>query len=122
MVFVADQLFLSYRLRGGAAPAIIRSWEKLVRTFPYSRLARGASTLRVHAVSGNEPPLFETSFEPPVDPETVLSTAREFASADAGIALDTYWDLWQYDKDWKLSPARVSLMCFGPEFESDRED
>lgn len=119
---VADQLFLSYRLRGAGAPNIVRSWEKLVRTFPYSRLARGASTLRIQAVSNLEPPLFETSFDPPVEPETVISTAREYAAADAGIAFDTWWDLWQFDKDWQLAPARVSLMCFGPEFESDRED
>jgi len=38
------------------------------------------------------------------------------------MALETYWDLWQYDKEWSLAPARVTLAAFCPEFESDRED
>jgi hypothetical protein len=33
--------------------------------------------------------------------------------------LETRWDLWQADPDWKLAPAPAALCCFGPEFERD---
>jgi hypothetical protein len=42
--------------------------------------------------------------------------AKDFQNADACYRLETWWDLWQFDTDWKLAPARVALCCFGPEF------
>jgi hypothetical protein len=90
--------------------------------FPYSRLSKGETILRLQAVSQIEPTLFEHSFETPPDPEAVMIAVREFATGDSAMALDTWWDLWQFEKDWKLTPARVTLACFGPEFEADRED
>src|SRR5205823_8108084 len=29
------------------------------------------------------------------------------------------WDLWQYDGEWKLQPATVTLACYGPRFDDD---
>src|SRR5262249_9726961 len=43
----------------------------------------------------------------------------EFAHADCCVELDASWDLWQRREDWNLEPAPVTLMCFGPRFESD---
>ena len=38
------------------------------------------------------------------------------ADADSYYRLETWWDLWQFETDWKLAPARVALCCVGPEF------
>ena len=114
---MADQLYLTYRLRGFSPANMLRHYEKLLRAFPYSRLSSGASVLRVYAVSATEPVLFERSFDDPPDAAAILEAAKPFAAADCGILLDTRWDLWQFEKDWELMPARVTLSCFGPEYE-----
>ncbi|MGH9631329.1 MAG: hypothetical protein ACRD7E_23745 [Bryobacteraceae bacterium] len=115
---MADQLYLSYILRGYTENNMLRHYEKMLRTFPYSRLSKGASVLRIHAVAETEPALLERAFEDPLDLDAVLAAAREAQSGDSAVMLESRWDLWQYDPDWKLTPARVMLSCFGPQFES----
>ena len=120
---MSDLLFLSWRLQSSTAPNVVRSYEKLLRSFPWSQLSRGATTVRVVAVATGEPAFFEESLEHPVDIEQLLSVVREYAAADVSLIVDGYWDLWQFEKgEWKLMPARVALEAYGPEFESDRED
>jgi hypothetical protein len=119
---MADQLFLSYRLRGYTESNMLRHYERLLRLFPFSRLSTGASVLRIAAVSMNEPPLFERSMQDPVDVDLLLASAREFTTSDCAVQVDSWWDLWQYDQDWKLTPTRVTLLSFGPTFEHDSND
>lgn len=99
-----------------------RAFGKLLRQFPFSKLTRTASTLRIKAVSEQEPDLFEESFPHPVDVDSALAFISQSADSDCSVILETQWDLWQHEKEWKLMPSRVSLVCFGPDFESDRED
>ena len=51
---------------------------------------------------------------------------REFAADDCCTLIDAFWDLWQLEvgesRDWKLGPASVTLLCFGPEFENESGD
>jgi hypothetical protein len=119
---VADQLFLSYRFNGYTAQTALRQYEKLLELFPWSRLSSGVTNLRIHAVSPQEPPLFETSFEDPPDKQKLLSAVREFACADGGIYTDTWWDLWQFDRQWQVRPSRVTLAGFAPGFQSGADD
>ena len=116
---MADQLYLSYWLRGFGENHMLRHYEKLLRIFPFSRLARQASTFKVIAVGFDEPTLFETAFPPPVDVTKVVAAARDFVHADSCYRLETWWDLWQHEADWELMPVRVTLCCFGPEFEHE---
>lgn len=105
------------------AQQVVRGFEKLLRAFPYSKLTRAASTLVIQAVQEGEPPLFEESYDAPFDPEQALAAVREHAAADVAIALDAWWELWQHEKqEWKLTPSRVTLAAFCPEFVSDRDD
>lgn len=119
---MADQLYLSYRLRGFTAATMLRYYEKLLRSFPFSRLTTSASTLRVHAIAATEPPVYESGYDNPPDLDKVLAAAREFSGADTGAYLDTQWDIWQFNKEWKLTPSAVTLGCFAPAFESESED
>lgn len=51
------------------------------------------------------------------DPSVVVEAAREFTHDDCACEVDAAWDLWQFDDDWKLAPAAVTLGCFGPAFD-----
>jgi hypothetical protein len=113
---MADQLYLSYLLRNYSEQNMLRHYEKLLRLFPFSRLAQQASTFKIIAVDYSEPAVVEIPYAPPVPIDGVLAVARDFENADSCYRLETWWDLWQFDREWKLAPARVALCCFGPEF------
>jgi hypothetical protein len=119
-LFMADQLYLSYWLRNYSEQNMLRNYEKLLRLFPFSRLARQLSTFKVTPVNYNEPVVLEIPFPAPVAIEQVLAAAKDFQNADCCYRLESWWDLWQFEKEWRLAPVRVALCCFGPEFE--RED
>jgi len=119
---MADQLYLSFRLRNYSSQNMLRHYEKLLRIFPFSRLARQASTFKVLAVDYNEPPVAEVPYPPPVPIDAVLAVAKDFQNPDSCFRLESWWDLWQFDGDWKLTPARVALCCFGTEFEHESDD
>jgi hypothetical protein len=119
---MADRLFLSYRLLGYTASNMVRHYEKMLRTFPFSKLSDAPRTLRVHAVSFVEPALYEESFAPDVSLDTIVPVIREYLAPDCAAVLESDWDLWQHDSDWQVTPARVELQCFGPAFETDSDD
>jgi hypothetical protein len=119
---MADQLYLSYQLRNFNAQNMLRHYEKLLRIFPFSRLARQPSTFKVLAVDYNEPPLIEIPYPPPLPLDAALAVAQDFLNPDACYRLESWWDLWQFEGDWKLEPSRVALCCFGPQFEHESDD
>jgi hypothetical protein len=119
---VSDQLYLSLWIPGFAPDSMLRHFGKLLRTFPFSRLRPGLSSLRVYALEFVEPPLFEGSFPEGAEVETVLQTAREFENPDCAYVVEGLWELWRLEGEWKLKPAPVSLHCYGPEFENDLDD
>lgn len=115
---MADQLYLSYWLRGFTEHNMLRHFEVLLRKFPFSRL-RPQLALTINAIELAEPALLERDF-PDGDIAAVIETAKEHAHADCAYAVDAAWDIWQHDAEWKLRPAPVRLNCFGPLFPSER--
>jgi hypothetical protein len=118
---MADQLYLSYWLRNYSEQNMLRHYEKLLKLFPFSRLARQPSTFKVLAVDYNQPPMLEIPFPAPIPLEQVIAAAKDFQNADCCYRLESWWDLWQFDSKWELTPARVALSCFGPEFEKEND-
>jgi hypothetical protein len=114
---MADQLYLSYWLRNFSEPTMLRHYEKLLRLFPFSRLAKQPSTFKVIAVNYAEPIVLEVPYPPPVPIDDILAAAKEFQNPDSCYRLETWWDLWRFTTDWKLEPTRVALACFGPDFD-----
>ncbi len=114
---MADQLYLSYWLRNFSEPNMLRHYEKLLRLFPFSRLAKQPSTFKVLAVDYSEPIVVEIPYPPPVPVDAILAAAKDFQNPDSCYRLETWWDLWQFTDEWKLEPTRVALCCFGPEFD-----
>ncbi len=123
---VPDRLYFSCRIQGDTAANTLRQFGKMLGVFPFSKLARRGPVLRVYGVELAEPAILEREF--PVSPDVaamtadILEAAREFMLPDCACEVDTFWDLWQYDGEWKLLPATVTLACFGPEFENDHDD
>jgi hypothetical protein len=119
---MSDRLYLSCWVRAYSADSMLRHYSKLLELFPFSKLSQRPQTLRVHGVSHAEPPIVEKPFEPNIPGLEMLAAAREFAAADCSVDIESAWDLWQFDGEWKLTPAPVTLTCFGPGFEQDSDD
>jgi hypothetical protein len=119
---VTDQLFLSIWLDRAGKKNRVRQFEKLLRLFPFSQRDQPQSVISILAVNNTEPPLLERPATGPVDIDELMATLSDYTGEDVAYSVEGWWDLWIYDGDWKLSPARVLLSCFGPEFDncSDR--
>lgn len=117
---MADRLYLSYWVGGFNAANMLRHYEKMLRLFPFSRLRRADSVFRIHAVSYAEPLLAEQPVAPPPDAGAIAAAAMEFTAPDVCYEVESAWDLWTWDGDWKLAPSVVTLSCFGPEFEREQ--
>lgn len=97
---------------------MLRHYEKVLRLFPYSRLMAGASVFKIIPIEYSEPARIEESYAMPESIDKVLASAREFLDPDSTYRLETWWDLWQFEKgEWKIEPSRAILNCFGPEFQ-----
>jgi hypothetical protein len=102
--------------------SMIRHYQKVLEVFPYSKLRRGESMFRIYAIEYSEPALLEVPVAAPVNPAAVIAAAKEFQNADACYELETAWDLWTFDQEWKLAPSRVLISCFGPEFDRETDE
>lgn len=116
---MADQLYLSYWLRDFTPLSMLHQYSKVLGAFPYSKLEQSQSSLRIWAVSFREPALIEETFLMPDEGEAVVEACTAFQNADCCYELSTAWDLWHRENEWKLGPAGVELICYGPEFEGE---
>lgn len=119
---MSDRLYLSCWLRNWNESSMLRHFQKLLELFPFSQLAQRGPEGRVYALEHAEPPQSEQVFAPGADPLVMIETAREFMHDDCLCEVDAAWDLWQFEADWKLAPAAVTLACFGPVFENEIGD
>jgi hypothetical protein len=115
---MADQLYLSCWTRGFTALNMLAQYEKLLRKFPFSRLAPKA-VLRVYAFELSEPPALERDFSGVIEVDAIIAAAREYHHPDCAYLLETAWDIWQFEHEWRLRPAAVTAACYGPLFPSE---
>jgi hypothetical protein len=117
-----DRLFLSVGLPNDSALQVRTAYEKVLKLFPISRLAPRV-TARVTAISHAEPFLKEQSYLGEDSLAQWGRELREWSTADLCVEAETAWDLWQKEPDgWRLAPAAVVLLGYGPEFERDQEE
>ncbi len=119
---MADLLYLSYWLRGFSEENMLRQLEHALLLFPFSAASGGVTTLRIYALEYAEPPLLETFYDVPPEVDAVIGAAAEFRAADCAYLAGGFWDLWQHNGGWRLTPAPVVLGCYGPQFENDLGD
>jgi hypothetical protein len=116
-----DQLSLSIWLDRNGRENRLRHFSTLLKSFPFSQQEQPQSTVSVHGIDSTEPPLLERPMNGPVDVSEVLPVFDDFTGDDVAYAVESWWDLWQFEGDWKLAPASVTLSCFGPEFDNGTE-
>lgn len=118
-VRVADQLYLSLWLDLPRPESRMRHFEAMLRLFPFSqRDNQPQTTVSVLAIDETEPPLLEHPMNGPIDVEDVIGLIKEYRGSDIAHRVEGWWDLWQYEGEWKLASARVILSCFGADFDS----
>jgi hypothetical protein len=115
---VTDQLFLSIWLDRTAPANRLRQFESLLRLFPFSQREQPQSLISVLAIDLTEPPLLERPVNGPLDPGEVVSILTDYNGEDIAYEVESWWDVWTFEEDWKLGPSRVLLSCFGPEFDN----
>jgi hypothetical protein len=116
-----DQLSLSVWLERSSRANRMRHFEKLLRLFPFSQREQGQSTILIQALDSTEPPLLERPVNGLVDVSEVLEIFNDYKGDDIAYGLDSWWDLWQFQGDWVLAPARVGISSYGPEFDNGTE-
>jgi hypothetical protein len=114
---MSDRLYLSCRIKGASDLTLLRHFEKILDVFPFSKLARRGPIVRVLVLEASEPPVVEREFELGAGTPELLAVAREFFQTDCSVEIDAGWDLWQFDTEWKLRPAPVTLACMGSRFD-----
>ena len=115
-----DHLSLCCWLEAAAARDPRSAFGTLLGLFPFSRLTRQPSALRILAVDRATPALFERSYPAPVSPDDIRAATADFAGPDLAYELETWWDLWQQSGEGgSVAPARVTLAALGPEFDSE---
>ncbi len=115
---MTDQLYLSIWLDRHAQANRLRHFQKMLRSFPFSQREQPQSTVSVQAIDLTEPPVLEKAVNGPIDLAEIESAFAEFQGEDIAYELESWWDLWQFDGDWKLKPTRVTLCCFGRQFDN----
>jgi hypothetical protein len=118
---MSDRLYLSFTLPGFGFRNMFRHFERMIGVFPFSR-QEARVVLKTYAIEFAEPPAAELVLECPPDPAAVVRAAAGFTHPDSVCQLDAWWDLWQFDGDWRLAPAGVSMLCFGPDFAASDGD
>lgn len=95
----------------------------MLSLFPFSQREQPQSTVSIQAIDLTEPPLLEKAINGPIDLAEIEPVFAEYDGDDIAYELESWWDLWQFDGEWKLKPTRVSLSCFGRQFDNgtDRE-
>ncbi|HEY7210501.1 MAG TPA: hypothetical protein VH477_09540 [Bryobacteraceae bacterium] len=115
---MTDQLSLSIWLTRAAQNSRLRQFEKLLRVIPFSQRPQPQSIVSIRAVDDTEPPLLERPLNGPVEISEVLDVFKDYSGGDVTYELESWWDLWQFQDDWKLVPARIVLTCFGPAYDN----
>ncbi len=99
----------------------MQHFERMLALFPFSQREQPQSVVSIQAIDTTEPPLLERPVTGPPDVSDIISTFREYQGDDVAYRVESWWDLWQFDEDWELRPARVALACFGLQFDNGTE-
>ncbi len=118
---VTDQLSLAIWLDRHSRANRLAHFEKLLHLFPFSQREQPPTVISIHAIDATEPPLLERPVNGPVDAAELMPMLQDYRGEDVAYRIESWWDLWQFDDEWKLAPARVALLCFGPEFNNGTE-
>jgi hypothetical protein len=117
---VPDPLYLSLWFPSFTEQDMMAHALSALRQFPFSEVRPGVQYLAVHPVSWNEPTILERRFSPGVAPEDAIGAASDLLHDDYAYIFEADWDLWTLEptnKQWALTPSRVTIIAQGEEFD-----
>lgn len=120
---MADQLYLNLWFPSFEEPEILPRLLSVLKQFPFSGQRPGVAFMSVHALSWQEPALFEQTFDYGTDPEQAMGLAQEFLHSDNAFQIEAFWDLHvperegDLDDKWVLRPQTVRFIAYGTEFD-----
>ena len=120
---MADQLYLNLWFPSFDEIEILPRLLSVLQQFPFSVQRPGVASMSIHALSWQEPALFEQTFDYGTDPEIALKMAEEFLHSDNAYEINAFWDLHipeqqgDLDETWVLRAQPVQLIAFGTEFD-----
>jgi hypothetical protein len=96
-------------------------FERFLATVPLAGELPGFTELIIRAVDSTETPIEEYDLRGQIlTPAEITELARASHAADVSFELAARWDLWTLDIEsasWKKSPERLTLSCFGPDYD-----
>lgn len=116
---MADRLYLSLWLENHSALGMHRKFSSALSRFPFSTQFPQAY-LRISAVDPTEPALVEQVFVVPAQLPDLFEAMEKWRATDSCFEVEAFWDLYQERPEgWRLTPTRVNLFFFGPEYPTD---
>ena len=116
---MADRLYLSLWLENHSALGMHRKFAAALSRVPFSTQFPQAY-LRITAVDPTEPALLEQVFVVPSQLPELFEAMEKWRASDSCFEVEAFWDLYQERPEgWRLTPTRVNLFFFGPEYPSD---
>jgi hypothetical protein len=120
---MADQLYLNLWFPSFNEDQMLPRLLSVVKEFPFSAKRPGVAFIGIHAVSWQEPEIFEQTFDYGTDPDLAINMAQDFVHADNAYVVEAYWDLHvaeqegDLDEKWILQPQPVRFIAHGIEFD-----
>lgn len=118
-ILMADRLYLSLWLENHSALGMHRKFAAALSRFPFSTQFPQAY-LRITAVDPTEPALLEQVFVVPAQLPELFEAMEKWRATDSCFEVEAFWDLYQQRPEgWRLTPTRVNLFFFGPDYPND---
>jgi hypothetical protein len=118
---MADSIYLSLWFPSFSLPEMLPRALGVMKHFPFSEQRPGIGYVGVHAVSFNEPVIFQETFDFRADPEHAVRIASEFLHDDNAYEFEALWDLWVPTSDddprWIVRPQPVTFLVHGLRFD-----
>lgn len=118
---MADAIYLSLWFPSFSTPEMLPRALALMKQFPFSESRPGIGYVGVHAVSFNEPVIFQETFDFRADPGHAVHIAAEFLHDDNAFEFEALWDLWvptdDDDPRWIARPQPVTFLVHGLRFD-----
>jgi hypothetical protein len=116
---MADRLYLSLWFPTFSQADILPKSLCVLQQFPFATERPGIGYVAVHAVSRNEPLVYEETFDFRASPEHAIEIATEFLHEDNAYEFEALWDLWTPAEDggWVRAPRAVTFIAHGLEFD-----
>lgn len=119
---MADRLYLSIWLENHSALGMHRKFASALSRFPFSTQFPQAY-LRISAFDPTEPALVEQVFVVPAELPELFEAMEKWRASDSCFEVEAFWDLYQQRPEgWRLTPTRVNLFFFGPEYPNDLDE